>query len=270
MSGNEVGENREFENLKLRHAALKERVANQIELYTHLVEVVGPNLKASYMMLVGQLEHSVFELKTDVNRWKRRFALRQQALNRGEKPDLVAIESELDNEFAEYLSEIKKHIEEIKEASLKFHANSLSEEETADLRYAYLVAVKKLHPDINPGLSKSAVDLWNQIQKSYAEKDWTNVRFLVSLVDGVISGGMEFSSSPDGMAGLRDSCERLEVKSQELADEMERMKSAVPFTYESLLGDKELLGQRQAQLNAQIVALEDCIKEYERLWKDGK
>lgn len=73
---NEVGFSDEYNALKLRYAALRERVANQIEMYTHLAEVVGPNIKARYMMLVGQLEHRVYELKTEVNRWKRRFALR--------------------------------------------------------------------------------------------------------------------------------------------------------------------------------------------------
>ena len=37
----------------------------------------------------------------------------------------MGIEAELGKEFAEYLAEIKKHIEEIKEASLKFHAGKL-------------------------------------------------------------------------------------------------------------------------------------------------
>ena len=61
---NEVGFSDEYKALKLRYAALRERVANQIEMFTHLVEVVGPNMKAQYMMLVGQLEHRVYELKT--------------------------------------------------------------------------------------------------------------------------------------------------------------------------------------------------------------
>lgn len=267
---NEVGFNDEYKALKLRHAALREQVANQIEMYTHLVEVVGPNMKAQYMMLVGQLEHRAYELRTEVNRWKRRFALRQQYLNRGETPDFMGIEAELDKEFAQYLAEIKKHIEEIKEASLKFHAGKLSEKEAADLRCAYLDAVKKLHPDINPDLPQSAIDLWNQIQKAYSEQDWDNVKFLASLVEGVVSGDVDFESSPDGMAALKESCERLEAKSHEIARETERVKSTVPFTYGVLLDDKDLLAERQGQLNAQIAALEECVKEYEELWNNGK
>ena len=267
---NEVGFNDEYKALKLRHAALREQVANQIEMYTHLVEVVGPNMKAQYMMLVGQLEHRAYELRTEVNSWKRRFALRQQYLNRGETPDFMGIEAELDKEFAQYLAEIKKHIEEIKEASLKFHAGKLSEKEAVDLRCAYLDAVKKLHPDINPDLPQSAIDLWNQIQKAYSEQDWDNVKFLASLVEGVVSGDVDFESSPDGMAALKESCERLEAKSHEIARETERVKSTVPFTYGVLLDDKDLLAERQGQLNAQIAALEECVKEYEELWNNGK
>ena len=267
---NDVGFNDEYKALKLRYAALRERVANQIEMFTHLIEVVGPNLKAQYMMLVGQLEHRVYELKTEVNRWKRRFTLRQQYLNRGEKPDLIGIEAELDKEFAEYLAEIKKHIEEIMDASLKFHAGKLSEKEASDLRCAYLDAVKKLHPDINPGLPQAAVDLWNQIQKAYSEQDWDNVKFLSSLVDGVVSGDKDFAASPDGMKSLKESCERLEARSQKISQEMNKVKSTVPFTYEVLLEDEALVAQRQGQLNAQITALEECVKEYEELWKNGK
>ncbi len=98
---NEVGFNREFEALRLRHEALKEQVANQIEMYAHLVETEGPNIEAQYMMLVGQLECQAMHLDMEVRRWKRRFALRQVYVNRGEKPDLVAIEALIDKEFGE-------------------------------------------------------------------------------------------------------------------------------------------------------------------------
>ena len=43
----------------------------------------------------------VFQLRMDAARWQRRFTLRQRALNRGETPDLMSIEKELDAEFAD-------------------------------------------------------------------------------------------------------------------------------------------------------------------------
>lgn len=270
MSDNEVGENREFANLKLRYAVLKERVANQIELYTHLVEVVGPNLKASYMMLVGQLEHRVFELKTDVNRWKRRFALRQQALNRGEKPDLKAIEIELDAEFAEYIKAIKRELEDIKDAANHYNSAKLSDEKALKLRSAYLEVVKKLHPDINANLGESAKELWNQIQKAYSNGDWKSVELLASLVDSVLSGAENFSASKGGIAELEEACAKLEVKSREITEISNGIRARAPFTYESLLEDDERLAETQAQLKEQIEILKDQVREYERSWKDGE
>jgi len=253
---NEVGFNQEFRKLELQYGLIKEQVANQLEVYTHLVEVVGPNLKSNYMMLVGQLEHRVFELKTEINRWKRRFTLRQQALNRGERPDYMGIEAELDKEFADYLQQIKEHLDELKQASLHYHAGRLSEDEAAEIRYAYLNAVKKLHPDLNPNLPGSAADLWNQIQSAYGEQDWDQFRFLVGLVDNVVSGTAEFDASKDGFAALREAIGKMRERSREIEERTAKLKLTVPFTYEVLLEDEDLVLSRQNQLSTQIKALE--------------
>lgn len=267
---NEVGFNGEFTKLGLRHDMLREQVANQLEAYTHLVEVVGPNLKSSYMMLVGQLEHRVFELKTEINRWKRRFALRQQALNRGEKPDFMFIEAELDKEFAEYLEEVRRHLAELKEAALHYHSEKMDEKASSEIRYAYLNAVKKLHPDLNPDLPESAKDLWNQIQNAYGGQDWDQFRFLAGLVDNVVSGTVKFEASKDGLAALRESVDRMAERSREIAERTARLKLQVPFTYEVLLEDEDLVCERQSQLTTQIKALEGCIGEYEEMWNHVK
>lgn len=267
---NEIGFNQEFTKLELQYGVLKEQVANQLEMYTHLVEVVGPNLKSNYMMLIGQLEHRLFELKTEINRWKRRFALRQQALNRGEKPDYLAIEVKLDEEFAKYLEEIKQHLAELKEASLRYHAGRMTDEESTEIRCAYLNAVKKLHPDINPSLPASAVDLWNQIQQAYSAQDWDQFRFLTGLVDNVVAGKVKFDASADGMAALKAACERMRERSREIAEQTAKLKSTVPYTYEVILEDEDLVRDRQNQLKAQLRALEECVKEYEELWNHGK
>lgn len=267
---NEVGFSQEFAKLQMQHAYLKEECANALELYTRLVEVEGPNIKARYMVLVGQYEHQVFELKAEIARWKRRFTLRQAALNRGEKPDLLAIEVELDKEFAEYLQTVRQHIEEIKEASLLYHSEKLTDEESTALRHAYLNAVKKLHPDLNPNLPQAAVELWNQIQGAYENKDWTQVRFLSGLVDNVVSGKSDFEVTANGLEALKEAIAALQKRCREIADKTTQTKASVPFTYEVLLEDEDLVRARQEQLNAQIEALNGCIKEYEELWKNGK
>ena len=135
---NELGLSPEFEVLRLRREYLRGKCAEEVEEYMHLTTCVGPNLKADYMLRVGQLEHRVFQLKTDVARWQRRFTLRQQALNRGEVPNLVGIEATLDAEFQDYLREIKEHQAALKAAAQHAAMDNLSEEETNAIRRNYL------------------------------------------------------------------------------------------------------------------------------------
>ena len=267
---NETEPNKEFAKLSLRHEALKEQVASQIEMYMHLVSTVGPNLKSRYMMLVGQLECQAAKLETDVRRWKRRFALRQQYLNRGEKPDLVAIEAQLDSEFSDYLAKLAASIMEAKNAALRWNEKKMSDTDTNSIRYAYLKAVKKLHPDLNKELSESAKDLWNQIQAAYHKKDWNHLKFLVSLVDGIAAGVPGFAETPDGIKAMREACDQLEAKSREIAKQIADLKANPPFSHETLLADPEKLEHKQNGIKEKIATLKAAVKKYERRWNDGQ
>ena len=266
---NEVGFNKEYTMLQLRYGALKERVANQIEMLHALVCTTGPNIKARYMMFIGRLECKMYELKVEFNRWKRRFALRQAALNHGETPDLAAIEATINREFAEFMKEIRLRAEEIKEDARLFAAKSLSDEENSAVRLAYLNAVKKLHPDLNPNLPKAAQDLWNEIQSAYAARDWEAVRLLAALVDSVVSGVDDFASSPDATVALKEACERLAAKSRELAEETARIQNEPPFTYAAFLDDEEAVTARQNELKMDIAELKAKIANYEKEWNNG-
>ena len=260
----------EFENLRLRYEALKEQVANQIEMYEHLVDTEGPNIEAQYMMLVGQLECEAMRLDMDVKRWKRRFTLRQMYVNCGEKPDMVAIENSLDDEFAEWREKLASMVEKLGDSKLQFDLMKMSESDTNTIRCEYLKAVKKLHPDLNPNLSESAKSLWDKIQTAYAEKHWSQLKFLVSLVDEVVAGAQEcFADTQDGLVELREACARLEAKSQEISGQIAELKANVPFVYTVLLEDPFLLERKQSSLKKQIKALKAAIGKYERKWNNG-
>lgn len=268
MSG--LGFNDRYEQLKLKRGTLREQCATLIEMLAHLVNVVAPEIKARYMVEVGQLEHHVYELKTEIRRWQRRFALRQAALNRGETPNLVTIEATLDMEFASYMETIRKNLDEIKAAFLHVNSERLTREESEALRLAYHEAAKKLHPDLNTNLSKSAKDLWLQIQEAYERHDWEKVSFLASLVDGVVSGDENFVGEETVIAKLEAAVADLEGKCAEIQRRIAEAKSIAPLCYESFLADRHKVAERQAQLDAQIKALGDYVKEYEELWKHGK
>lgn len=268
--GNEVGFSGEFSRLQIQHGLLKERCADAIERLTNMVEVKGPNLKASYMMHVGQYECMVYELQIAVKRWQRRLALVQAAVNAGEEPDLMAIEAKLNEEFAEFIEKVKANVQEIREASCLFHSGFLSEEDVTEVRAAYLDAVKKLHPDLNPDLPPAAADLWNQIQKAYAEQDWGQVRFLAGIVDGVVYGTVTFEASENGLEELRKACESLRRKTAEIETKIAELKLEKPYCYIALLEDEALLAEKQQGLKDTIKKLKARIKTYEEIWNNVK
>ena len=261
--------NAEFAQCLFRYNALKEQVANAIETYSHLVDTQGPNIKTQYMMLVGQYEIHAMRLEIEVKRWKRRITLRQQYVNWGEKPDMVAIEAQLDEEFAEWQKKLEGAVEKIKDSKLLWDMEKLSDEDTSAIRCDYLKAVKKLHPDLNPDLPEAAVSLWNKIQDAYAKKDWRRLKFLVSLVDEVTAGQDAFDETPEGLEKMRAACARLEEKEHEVSRQIAELKATEPFVYLVLLEDEELLKERQEELKARIAELQEVIEKYERMWNNG-
>ena len=266
-----IGPNFEYERLKKRRETLRERCASLIEAFATLVDVVVPDVRSRYMVAVGQLESRVYELKVEINRWRRRFAMRQAALNRGGAPDYPAIEAALDAEFADYMETIRKNLEEIRKSVLHCASETLSEEETAALRRAYHDAAKKLHPDLNPDLPESAKALWLQIQKAHADNDWKALSFLTGLVDDVVSGEDPFESAEeDAMEDLAKSVAAIERKCEDLRKRMDEIENRPPVSYRGFLADAAKVEERRAQLRAQTEALEKIVGEYEELWKNGR
>ena len=263
---NELGFNAECEALRLRREYLRGKCAEEVEEYMHLTTCVGPNLKADYMLRVGQLEHRVFQLKTDVARWQRRFTLRQQALNRGEVPNLVGIEATLDGEFQDYLKQIKEHQAALKAAAQHAAMDSLSEEETNAIRMNYLKAVKKLHPDLNPDLPPAANELWHKIQAAYSADEWHELEFLVGMVDDVLKGWKTVETGANALEELKQSIASLERRLHELLQRRTELEKQEPFCWREFLDNADEVASRQAELRKQIERFEGVLYEYETLW----
>lgn len=264
---NELGTNAEWGALQMRGEYLRGRCAEEVEEYMHLVTCVGPNLKSMYMVAIGQYEHRVYQLKLEISRWQRRFTLRQQALNRGEAPDPVMIEALLDDEFKEYLQEIRKHQEMLKEAARNMTLERLSDEENIAIRMNYLKAAKKLHPDINPDLPDNAKELWAQIQRAYEEKDWQELAFLTGMVDDVVAGKKSVDPA-SGLEMLRKEVVRLESRLKQATAKREALMCEQPYCWKELLECEEDVVLRQDTLKAEIEKLEEAVREYEKLWND--
>ena len=261
--------NPEWRVLKMRKEYLRSKCADTVEEYMHVINIIGPNLKSLYMVNIGQFESRLYQLKIEIRRWRRRFELRQQALNRGEKPDYIAIEDVLEREFEDYMRQIHERHEALKKAALNMMQDFLTDEETTAIRVEYLNAVKKLHPDINPSLPDAAKELWNKIQKAYDDKDWIELNFLSAMVDDVLEG-VQACTCGDSIDELRLEVSRLEDRLTEVSLRLDALWGEEPYVWKDLFENDDKVRARQNALKKLIVSTEEKISLYERRWKEER
>ena len=261
--------NPEWRMLKMREEYLRSRCADTVEEYVHTVSIIGPNLQLRYMMNIGQYEFRLFQLKIEIRRWRRRFELRQQALNRGERPDYIAIEESLKREFEDYVRQIRERHEALKNAAFNMMQERLSDEETTAIRMEYLNAVKKLHPDINPSLPEVAKELWNKIQRAYDDNNWAELKFLAAMVDDVLAG-VQASTFGNSIDELRMEVVRLEDRLKEVSLHLNALWGEEPYVWKDLFENDEEVRARQNALKKLTESAEETISLYERKWKEER
>ncbi len=261
--------NSEWYTLKMRAEYLRSKCADTVEVYMHTVSIIGPNLKSLYMVNIGQFECRLFQLEIEIRRWRRRFELRQQALNRGEKPDYIAIEDVLEREFEDYVRQIRERHEALKKAALNMTEELLSDEETTAIRIEYLNAVKKLHPDLNPSLPDVAKELWNKIQRAYGDKNWTELKFLTAMIDDVLFG-VQVCTLGNSIDELRAEVVRLEERLEEVSLRVNALWGEEPYVWKNLFENNHEVRIRQNALKKLIESAEARVSLFERTWQEER
>lgn len=253
------------ENLKLRYNILRERCAELYERYNHRKYDAGPAIESRYIEEVGQYEFQAFRLEVASARWKRRFELRQIAINLGTEPDYVAIEKTLDAEYAEYEKSMTEKAASMDRAQLYISRGFMTDEDATNIRVLYLTAVKRLHPDVNPGAGRDAQDLLSRISEAYKKREWHEVRFLSGMVEHFAGDCIKDFDALDE-AGKLSECERLEQVCGTVREKLSRMDEEIPWCYEVLFDDPERLLAKRRSIEAQIRNLKEQISAYEAKW----
>lgn len=254
--------------LNLRYSVLRETCADLFERLNHLELMEGPNLASRYMMDLGQYEMRAFELTLSVRRWRRRFELRQRALNAGETLDLVAVEAELDGEFAAFMSKLKAYALELESSRSRLTAPTLTREQTTEVRCLYLNAAKRLHPDVNSDVTEAMSKLWLRIKAAYADRNWSELRFLCGLIDTVAARPLVFPKTRAGLDALTAEIARLENVVADQRRQIADMESRAPWSYAGRLDDLEAVRAEQEDLQDMIAALQEQVAAYERKWNE--
>ncbi len=106
----------EIQQITDENALLREELASLLTEAEDLIHTVRPNLLALYQTKIGVWELRLLQAQFTVARVRRQIELAQASINRGERPDLIAIECALEVEFLEWVTKLEEAAQRIQDA----------------------------------------------------------------------------------------------------------------------------------------------------------
>jgi len=172
----------EIQQLTEENELLRDEFASLLTEVEDLIQPVKPDLLALYQTKIGVGELRLFQAQFDVARLRRQIELAQGSINRGERPDLIAIECAFEQEFQEWMTKLEETGRRIQEAKERLK-HLLSPEEGRELKKLHCALVKRLHPDVNPNGTEDQRRLWLRAQSAYEAGDLPELRALSLLAE---------------------------------------------------------------------------------------
>lgn len=178
--------NPEYESLCKEIQSLQSELSHALAELDQLQTKTRPYLLALYHEKLGQAELACLreQCKTE---WLRRYMEHVQAArNKGMTPLVEHIEAALQQELENYWAELRDTASKI-EAAHRFMGSLMKPAESREFRQLYLRLVKRLHPDINPGLGDRERLFWRRVQEAYSAGDIEELRSLWQSVAESVS-----------------------------------------------------------------------------------
>lgn len=249
-----------FQELRDDVEKLKTEISMLLLERDELVHVVCKNIETAYLLTFGALEYKAYQLDTDVRRLQRKLELIRQRRNREERVDLRVIESQLDEEFAGYKERLQEEMDKMEAAIDRAKSPVLSEEETREVKRLYRKVVKKLHPDLHPGISADQVRLFQQAVDAYERGDAAILRLIDTMSD---DEPLPDAPTPDVMAQLMADQKRFQETAESIRDEIQKVKSSYPYNVKDFIENPEKKKSRLDSLQQLVDELTEAKAYYE-------
>lgn len=252
----------EIQRLTALNDELRAELAGLLTEAHDLTRTVRPNLLALYQTKLGAWELEKLKAQFRVARLKRKIELAQAALNRGGKPDIRQIESQVREEQVLWEKKLQEAAAKLQDAEERL-AHLLSDEHNAELKKLYYQLVKRLHPDLNPDQDHGTRQMWQQVQDAYDKGDLERLRALSLL----LHEPPKPADTPDALEKLQAEHAMLEKRITELEKKIVEIESQPPFTLREDLDNEVWVTMRRSALEketeplqAQAAALEKHLE----------
>lgn len=248
----------DFEKFKNEVERMRTELSMLLLERDELQFVICKNIETEYMLKLGSIEYRAYEAQCLSLRLKRKIELIQAKKNRQEKVIISAIEETLDTEFAEYQKQLDEQINKMNDALKRSKAEVLTDEENKELKKLYRKIVKALHPDINPDVSETQVNLFDNAVQAYKNGDLNTLRIIGEMVGNIHLP----EQHKDALTQLNEEKERLQHLLKAIRDSIEQIKSEYPYTMKEIIEDEEQTEQKKKELENILSQYNELISIY--------
>lgn len=126
-------------------------------------------------------------------------------------------------------------------------------EKTPDqrLKTAYRAVVRRLHPDLNPGLGDYDRQLWHEAQSAYERGDTERLETILAVGELARAGELPADS---GLAGLLELTRQLEASAGRLEKQLRGLKKDVAWNFTGLASKDKLKSKVERLLSRDVAA----------------
>ena len=254
----------EYEKLNKETETLTETLTEKIIKKDYLLYHLKPALTAEYMTKIGIWEYKIYEVEIKIRKIRRKIQLIQAKINKQEKINLKEIEKILKIEFTIFQEKLRKQLEELNKTLKYIEGQFLTEEETKEIKKIYKEIVKKLHPDLNPQITKEQQELFHNAVQAYENGDLETLKMIKLITEGE----KNTLKTIDKLEELNKKINQLKANIEEINKYTKELLKTFPFDHQELLKNPNWIKERTKELQETLYEYEQEYKTHQQKLKN--
>lgn len=208
--------------------------------------------RRAYIREFGELINNVFEKKIECIRLKKSIAFCQIARNKGQKPDIAAMNEYITQQMKEYRQQLNDMVNELNSTKKD---STISPADAKEIKAIYRKIARQLHPDMSTLTAEHPElrELWERASLAYECNDLKLLRETDFLVQQAIA--------QLGEEGFTVTIPDIGSRIAELEQEIHTIITTEPYSYKLVLEDKDETADRKAAYETELTQYTEYEKQ---------